>query len=480
MFFVILLLNICLQGSEYKWEKFIHKDSINKGVNTLRFITDGDYYYNYWTISEYDPEFFNILSKKRKGISYSSDKGKTWNIIMEDLWEIDKDNPIESSKYANDSLKSFSLPNILPNDNFIVQYEQGFLLKTSDFGKSWDTTHLGTKDDNGQPKIINASKNYTIDFNENYNFGIFRSTIGYNIFSFKMYYTEDTAKTWKEFDFKYENFDTGIPKESFELTDIKIIDENQLLFRIIDNRSKLYNGYREFHISQKGEEKYKRIFIPESDFEFHHDLRIVDSIYFLDGFYEFHPEYNNETFYIYRSSNKGDTWNKVYNSIWHPTLTQNYIKLDNNDIICTSSYKILRSTDNGFSWKLDEIDKIDSLDKVFAYTMWVDKKNGQVIVSSNNDYYYVMTKTSSVEINSMNHYFNVYPNPINNNEKIQFDFVDDYPVSIDIIDLKGNILNNFKLSEIQNGITLNNLSQGVYFIKAKYKDQSVLKKLVIE
>jgi hypothetical protein len=66
--------------------------------------------------------------------------------------------------------------------------------------------------------------------------------------------------------------------------------------------------------------------------------------------------------------------------------------------------------------------------------------------------------------------FAVFPNPSNGMVKIVMDF-NEYPKTLDVIDLSGKKIESFLIDEYSNEIDLHHLSTGVYFIKGYFNNK---------
>lgn len=92
---------------------------------------------------------------------------------------------------------------------------------------------------------------------------------------------------------------------------------------------------------------------------------------------------------------------------------------------------------------------------------------------------YVNTGTLSVESNSINEKYSIYPNPVNDILYVSKQNNDDKNVEIEISDILGNKLICYLLTGNSSSIDLSNLSKGIYLIKIINENEiAIIKRIV--
>jgi hypothetical protein len=74
----------------------------------------------------------------------------------------------------------------------------------------------------------------------------------------------------------------------------------------------------------------------------------------------------------------------------------------------------------------------------------------------------------------------IYPNPSNNQIKIDFGTLTETHKKITLISMKGEIINSQICNENQMIINIQNLAAGVYFVKFDIEGEVVVKKVVVD
>ncbi|MBI4647453.1 MAG: T9SS type A sorting domain-containing protein, partial [Bacteroidia bacterium] len=72
----------------------------------------------------------------------------------------------------------------------------------------------------------------------------------------------------------------------------------------------------------------------------------------------------------------------------------------------------------------------------------------------------------------------IYPNPVKGLLSIDIKFNERMPLSVDIIDIIGNII--ISQQTYNGGIDISKLPKGMYFLRITYQNQEIIKKLVKE
>lgn len=477
MLIIILILNIFSYSNEYSWKKYTIY-GFEDGIQVSAVIKKDNLILAKWHYGISDPNFFNLIVKEVHGVSLSIDNGINWKIIKETSWELDKENPIESDKMKDTMDIAIGLK-ILGNNNLLFIMKGGYVLKTEDFGETFDTTRMGIDSQFNDPIQTRSGSFYNRFNNENNKGLIYYADDRYNILD-KIYLTKDNAQTWEKIHYNYSDLNSEIPKEEARLISIDYIKDDSYLFYFIDDHVSNDLKKKEYFLTEDNCKTFKKIQKEIQDGE--EDFRMFGNSYeelYLSGYYLNHNENIDYSPYLYRSVDKGGTWKKIWEIDKFSSPIVNIYFLNESEFIFITQKEVYRTTDNGITFNTEEVED-DSL-KTFSYISFDYVNNAGLLHSFGAPIkIWEMTKTSSVEINSMNHYFSVYPNPVNNNEKVYLEFEKDFPVSIDILDFNGKLINNHQYLEIKNGLFINNLSKGVYFIKANYSDQSIMKKFVIE
>jgi hypothetical protein len=79
--------------------------------------------------------------------------------------------------------------------------------------------------------------------------------------------------------------------------------------------------------------------------------------------------------------------------------------------------------------------------------------------------------------------FEVYPNPVSSQAVLNFDLVRDSEVSVEIMNISGQVVHRLNLGEMFAGthnqtVDLSHLAAGMYYVKTSMNDQIEIKRIV--
>jgi len=147
---------------------------------------------------------------------------------------------------------------ILGNDDLLFIMKGGYVLRTDDFGITFDTTRMGINSQFNDP-IQARSGSFYHRFNNNGNKGlIYYADDRHNILD-KIYLTKDNAKTWEKVNYNYSDLNSNIPKDKARLKSIEYLKENSYLFYFIDDHVSIDLRKNEFFITDDNCKTFRKI-----------------------------------------------------------------------------------------------------------------------------------------------------------------------------------------------------------------------------
>ena len=108
-----------------------------------------------------------------------------------------------------------------------------------------------------------------------------------------------------------------------------------------------------------------------------------------------------------------------------------------------------------------------------TFTVWGYGPNGcagKVVLTPHTE------ECTGISKNDESALFEIYPNP-NNGE---FHIISRQPAVVNITDVSGKLVYSAGISDIEQKITLNGMSNGIYFITISNAGKSITKKLIIQ
>ncbi len=477
--FIIIFYSflIPVSANNFTWSKIDYSLFV-KGVKTVNLKKQGNILLSHWTYQENDSFLPYQETLLKNGISLSVDNGINWTVLLENYWEIDKNN-LEESLIEKRKLKQINDINLSVNKTIFISLSQGYLLRSTNLGSNFDTTYMGLLYDNNKKDTSTKVSQFNIILDNQKNNALYHIQNTYSFYQDNIFTSTNNGEKWDKFDFDYSALNTIIPEESIGNGYIDMISHNIFIFKFFDKKSKLINGYNEFYITKDRGKTYNKIKLPDSLYEYHYNLFYKDSLeFYLSGYYEFNPNFYDLSPYIYRSSDGGKNWIKVFESNWFPDPPFQAMFLESNNDLLISAFKILRTTNNGHSWTIDKDERPDSLTRFVSNYAFNSKE--QNIIKDNKGNFYEAKKTTNVKnINLMTHFFSLYPNPVDADKKLTIKFYQHYPENIELYDLNGNLLlNNAVLFQDEIVLDISSFIPGTYLVKANYGSQSLSRKFI--
>jgi photosystem II stability/assembly factor-like uncharacterized protein len=435
------------------------------------------------------------------GIAISEDLGLTWK------WSNNGFPPKLSTMYLAKS----------GNDLYVGTVDAG-IYKSSDFGDNWISVNNG---------IISA---FTVDINFDYEGNLLAGCWGNGI-----YKSSDKGSTWKEINNGLTNIniysvisddkgilfastDQGVFRSIDEGETWNLINNNFFFFINKDNNNRIYGlsyGNGLYRTTDQGN-TWARLdngFVSSYVFGF-----AVDSI---NNIYT-----GTSGGAIYKSTDDGLGWVKVYQSSNSNSEVNKIAVAPNGTIFAANIAEgIIRSTDNGLTWKLVKPDPdyvnvypvnvnkkgivytSGNLDHFFSSTdngnTWKDITDNlkftivQAIIFDQNDTMYIATDESVWRSNpdstvgikdkspvilqyslSQN-----YPNPFNPSTTVQYSVMNSGLTKIEVYDILGRRVETLVNEEKQPGnysVTFNakSITSGVYFCKMEINNYVSVKKMI--
>jgi hypothetical protein len=445
-----------------------------KDVNTTSIIIQDSIYLCQWTYVETDPDFHNIINLERRGYALSKNYGRDWEIIFQDEWNLDYENLGES---INERSLYFKFRGLTINSSHRIFYifTHGFLIFSDDYGASWNSSYLGKINEDGSPNDRKIN-DFSIYFKKNTEIGLFYYHTFKEFHPELIFVTTDNGNNWKNLEFEYKKLDTKMDEDDIRIRDIYLVDKDSYIIKLRSQSGGYFNSIREFHISNDKGLNWNILNTPDSMSEFHEIIFPINkNTYLLTGHYIYHPDYIDDRHYIYKTTDGGNTWRKVFHTNDFPSAFSDFVLTNNDEIIALSMYFIMRSYDLGETWQFEKIEK-DTIDQLS--TIHYDYKNDRGIIRGGNRRYWELTTASSVKRAELLHFFSLYPNPAEATSRITLDFHNDLPREIEIYDLLGNLVLSSKPLQSTLEIDISKLSPATYIVKSIYGDQSVSRKFV--
>lgn len=432
--FVIFSVYVLYSQGRY-WELCDAMDNANFTMLNCVCIDDS------YCIASYDYKSWGII------LRLTTDGGNSWKSIYQDTIINNKDTFYFSGKYSHNT-------NIFPHKDLIILHnDQGLIAKSHDLGQTWIYTRLDTAKDNRIEMFDNKH-------------GI-RIEYPLNRLNFKLYYTDDAAESWSDIEVPWGNrFDI--------IRGFEIIEPGKLLLQLTNEDYGAislwyYDNYSRWEI--KDAIKDINYVSPNTAFQI---LRPNDS-YQLN---------------INKSSNDGDTWNSVLDTIFD-FKSKVLLGNENNLLIYDSQGRnILRTSNGGTSWfddKIKNIEEIPNLNKLLIAGGSYGSKNA-ILLYSYSGYIFRLTNeaTNISELHYESKNNNVFPNPCNCSGELTLLLNNDIAIeyNLDIYDVHaGIVISNIVINSDENikptlSLADYKLVPGVYFIKVSDRYTSSIYKFV--
>ena len=420
-----------------------------------------------WTSNFVTPEEF-IWSR---GVLISTNNGIDWNISWETRHGPERG---PNNEFYIDSIRAVSEIKILNNDRIFVVLRGCLMIKSDDYGQTWDSIMEFTYPPNYK---YNAHRKQFLAFTNDNKYGFY--SWNFDINNQFVLYTSDYGVNWKRITgplyddfYKMENGDILGPTNERMF----MLDSNTMIinYHLYVGQESLQKANRLLKTTDKGETwhfqlipdklKLRNIAFYDKDTMVAMGFQVIDS----------GTTYNT----MYKSTDGGLSWRKTqelegYNKETIAHTNMFYLDKDN---IFTTNFTPIRSTDGGETWIED--DKI--INDISDITIIDQTTDGDRMIFLKKSAAFEAKKTTGVKnLNLMTHFFSLYPNPAEASDNIKLNFHQNPANKVELYDLQGNLIIQKSVNyQTEIELEISHLITGTYIVKAYYGSQSLSRKFI--
>lgn len=375
----------------------------------------------------------------------SLDFGKSWEIIYKDVSNI--------PNYTHKEISSFTVQDSV----IVLGLDTGYIKVSYDYGKNWDLQQL---------KFSKALP-WEIRFNK-----LHSSKVGCAMTYYDFFLTTDAWKT-------SENI--AIPDSMTYFGEHKIY----FISMTMPNDSSIFiagTDYSKFQSDTfyliSSYDRGKTWKMTSTNLNIANINSYGNDFVIAQGTNERNPSSNSRSI-LYYTSDRGENWNKIIDTIFNPKASRylmNIDFLDKENFVMTLGTSIFVTHDRAKTWKFVEFKKFSS---PIVRVRYVNKDMIIVLSDYEEVYMYNPNKTDVEEAPLLLNSISYYPNPTKDILNIKFDSEPLVKEEIEVYDLMGQRITTQKIESIQTNINIQELNTGIYYCKLK-QNGSVFKFEVVK
>jgi len=210
----------------------------------------------------------------------------------------------------------------------------------------------------------------------------------------------------------------------------------------------------------------------------------AQSVYFSDANTGFYCT-NTSNCRVVKTTNGGDTWELIHSNEgigagWDMSFVNAMT-----GYICTGTGKVLKTTDAGNSWGIQNTPLTENLYAIHfpsAMTGYISSWSGKILKTTNGGLTFITKNENETPQNfslSQN-----YPNPFNSSTKIKFSLPNSGFTSLKIYDVTGKVVSELINSELEKGsyeitCNLSELTSGIYFYVLESSTYKESRKMIL-